>query len=157
MHVRLRKTWDAHLVLVNVQPSYEAFPNFHQFVSRSDVQVYIRETAEKIFEKAIGAVDQEGVEIEKVVCTGIPKVEITKLAKDRQASSIIMGTRGFGAVKSAFIGSVSLGVLTDSLSCHIGTINKDTFHNWKVFFILIDNNISNHGTILIKGMMCRAN
>ncbi|WP_428908089.1 universal stress protein [Niallia sp. Krafla_26] len=105
------KEVDARIMLVNVQPSYDTFPNIHRFVSKADIELYIQETAEEILEKAIKAVEQLDVELEKVVCTGVPKVEITKLAKERKATSIIMGTRGLGAVKSAFIGSVSLGVL----------------------------------------------
>ncbi len=99
------------IVLLNVQPGYNTFPNVHHFVSKADIQHFIQETAEEILEKANKVVDHQGIELEKVICTGVPKVEIAKLAKDREASSIIMGTRGLGAAKSAFIGSVSTGVL----------------------------------------------
>ena len=108
---KVAKEADVHLVVVNVQPSYDKSPNFHQFVSKSEIQQYIQETGAEILEKAIQAIDDKDIEVEKIICTGIPKVEITKIAKERDASSIIMGTRGYGAVKSAFIGSVSLGVL----------------------------------------------
>jgi nucleotide-binding universal stress UspA family protein len=56
-------------------------------------------------------VKDQDIRIEKVVRIAVPKVEIANLAKERNASNIIMGTRGLGSVKSAFIGSVSLGVL----------------------------------------------
>ncbi len=105
------KETDADIVLINVQPSYHSTPNIHRFISSAAIQEYIQETAEEILEKAIQTINNQEVHLEKVIRTGIPKVEITNLAKERNASHIIMGTRGLGAVKSAVIGSVSLGVL----------------------------------------------
>ncbi|WP_071394987.1 universal stress protein [Bacillus tuaregi] len=102
---------NADIILVNVQPSYDSSPNFHQFVSKAEIQAYIQETGDGILEKAIKTITNQEIHTEKVIRTGIPKVEITNLAKERNAACIIMGTRGLGAVKSAFIGSVSLGVL----------------------------------------------
>lgn len=102
---------DASLVLVNVQPHYAASPNFHQFVSKAEINEYLESTANEILDKAVQSVEDSTIHIEKVVRTGVPKVEITDLAKERDASSIIMGRRGLGALKSAFIGSTSLGVL----------------------------------------------
>lgn len=102
---------NADIVLVNVRPHYEASPNFHQFVSKAEIIEYVENAAHEILEKAVQSVEDSKVHFEKVVRVGIPKEEITDLAKERNASSIIMGRRGMGAVKSAFIGSVSLGVL----------------------------------------------
>ncbi|WP_338453051.1 universal stress protein [Niallia oryzisoli] len=107
----IAKETDADIVLVNVQPSYTSTPNIHRFISKADIQDFIQGAANEILEKAIETVKDPEIHIEKVVRAGIPKVEITNLAKERNATSIIMGTRGLGAVKSAFIGSVSLGVL----------------------------------------------
>jgi nucleotide-binding universal stress UspA family protein len=105
------KEVDADIVILNVQPSYESSPNFHRFVSKSEIQDFIQETAGGVLDKAIQTVGHQDIHIEKVVSKGVPKCEITNLAKERNAYCIIMGTRGLGAVKSAFIGSVSLGVL----------------------------------------------
>lgn len=102
---------DADIVLVNVRPHYEASPNFHQFVSKEEIIEYVEEAANNILDKALQSVEDQNIHIEKVVRVGVPKVEITDLAKERNACCIIMGRRGLGAVKSAFIGSVSLGVL----------------------------------------------
>jgi nucleotide-binding universal stress UspA family protein len=101
----------ADIILVNVRPHYEASPNFHQFVSKAEIIEYVEEAANQILDKAEQLIEDQKIHLEKVVRVGIPKVEITDLAKERNASCIIMGRRGLGAVKSAFIGSVSLGVL----------------------------------------------
>ena len=102
---------DAAIVLVNVRPHYEASPNFHQFVSKEEIIEYVEDTANQILDKAVQSLEDPKIHLEKVIRVGIPKVEITDLAKERNAFCIIMGRRGLGAVKSAFIGSVSLGVL----------------------------------------------
>jgi nucleotide-binding universal stress UspA family protein len=102
---------DAAIVLVNVRPHYEASPNFHQFVSKAEIIEYVEDAANQILDKAVQSIEDPKIHLEKVIRVGIPKVEITDLAKERNASCIIMGRRGLGAVKSAFIGSVSLGVL----------------------------------------------
>jgi nucleotide-binding universal stress UspA family protein len=102
---------DAAIVLVNVRPHYEASPNFHQFVSKAEIIEYVEDAANQILAKAVQSIEDSKIHLEKVIRVGIPKVEITDLAKERNASCIIMGRRGLGTVKSAFIGSVSLGVL----------------------------------------------
>jgi nucleotide-binding universal stress UspA family protein len=104
------KQIDGEIVLVNVQPTY-ATPNVHRFISKEDIREFISETAESILERALQEVKNEGTNIEKAIRTGIPKIEITNLAKELNAYCIVMGSRGMGAVKSALIGSVSLGVL----------------------------------------------
>lgn len=108
--ISFAKQIDGELILTNVQPTYSS-PNLHRFISKQEIQEYIHDTAEEILERALQSISTENVHIEKVIRIGIPKVEITKLAEERKAYCIVMGTRGMGAVKSALIGSVSLGVL----------------------------------------------
>ncbi|WP_075981586.1 universal stress protein [Bacillus massilinigeriensis] len=108
--ISVAKQVDGEIVLVNVQPAYST-PNVHRFISKEAIQEFINETAGEILDRAIESVSDRDVAIEKVILTGIPKVVITNLAKELNAYCIVMGTRGMGAVKSALIGSVSLGVL----------------------------------------------
>lgn len=108
--ISVAKQIDGEIVLINVQPAYST-PNVQRFISKKAIQEFINETAEDILKRALESVSNEDVNIQKLIRTGIPKVEITKLAKELNAYCIVMGTRGMGAVKSALIGSVSLGVL----------------------------------------------
>jgi nucleotide-binding universal stress UspA family protein len=42
---------------------------------------------------------------------GDPAEELAAIARDREAALLVVGTRGRGAVTSALLGSVSLGVV----------------------------------------------
>jgi len=49
-----------------------------------------------------------------VALAGEPAAEIVKLARKEKAAIIVMGTRGLGALKSVFMGSVAQAVVSDS-------------------------------------------
>lgn len=54
---------------------------------------------------------QLGTGVERVLRVGRPPVELSLLARERGASLLVVGTRGRGALTSAILGSVSLGLL----------------------------------------------
>lgn len=99
------------IILVNVQPNYTFTPNVHKVVSKKDIENYINELGKEVIEHTLENIEDQNFITEKLILTGDPKVEITKLAKEKGAESIIMGSRGLGPIKSAFLGSVSIGVL----------------------------------------------
>jgi nucleotide-binding universal stress UspA family protein len=108
--VKIAKEMDGEIVIVNIQPNLFT-PNIQRFISKGEIHQYLQQMAEEILEKASEVIRGEDVQVEKIVRIGIPKVEITKLAKELDAFQIVMGSRGMGPVKSAVLGSVSIGVL----------------------------------------------
>lgn len=108
--VNLAHQIDGEIVIINVQPNLFT-PNIKRFISKEEIHNYLEQMANEILEKASDLIKNESIPVEKIIRIGIPKVEITKLAKDLNAYEIVMGSRGMGPVKSAVLGSVSLGVL----------------------------------------------
>lgn len=98
------------IVIVNVQPNLFT-PNIQRFIAKQEIQAYLQELGDEILNKAEQLISKESIPIEKIFRIGIPKVEICNLAKNLEAYCIVMGSRGMGPVKSAVLGSVSLGVL----------------------------------------------
>ena len=71
--------------------------------------------------RARGALDRAkaeaeaiGVEASYQVREGDPADEILRIAADRQADLVVVGSRGLGAIKSALLGSVSKAVVSGS-------------------------------------------
>jgi nucleotide-binding universal stress UspA family protein len=74
--------------------------------------------AEKVLTKAAERAKKKGAkEVRTAVVQGDPATAIIKQAKRRKADLIIMGTRGLGKVKEAFLGSVSRKV------CNLSQMN----------------------------------
>ena len=74
--------------------------------------------AEKVLNKAAERAKKKGAkEVRTTVVQGDPATAIIKQAKRRNADLIIMGTRGLGKVKEAFLGSVSRKV------CNLSQMN----------------------------------
>jgi nucleotide-binding universal stress UspA family protein len=74
--------------------------------------------AEKVLNKAAERAKKKGAkEVRTTVVQGDPATAIIKQAKRRKADLIIMGTRGLGKVKEAFLGSVSRKV------CNLSQMN----------------------------------
>ncbi len=70
--------------------------------------------AEHLAEAATATAIAAGVDTKPYVATGDPAKEITRLAEELGADMIVVGSRGFGAVRGALVGSVSRGVMTRS-------------------------------------------
>jgi nucleotide-binding universal stress UspA family protein len=58
--------------------------------------------------------DEHGVEADWEILQGEPATEIVRLASERDADLIVLGSRGLGAVAGAFLGSVSREVLHEA-------------------------------------------
>jgi len=70
--------------------------------------------AEHLAEAAAATANAAGVDTKPYSATGEPAKEITRLAEELGADLIVVGSRGFGAVHGALVGSVSRGVMTRS-------------------------------------------
>jgi nucleotide-binding universal stress UspA family protein len=110
--IRWAKALGAELVLVNVQPDYDT-PNIRRFVSEKLISDYQQEMADSVLKPAVQLVQAEdpSVPCTAVMRVGSPGVEICNEARERGAMGIIMGSRGMGPIRGAFLGSVSYSVL----------------------------------------------
>jgi nucleotide-binding universal stress UspA family protein len=79
------------------------------------IEDYLRQAAEAHLEESEKLCKKKDVQSEKVIRSGHPVEEIVKEAEKSKIDLIVMGSRGRSAMKAAFLGSVTYGV-----------INKDT-------------------------------
>jgi nucleotide-binding universal stress UspA family protein len=77
-----------------------------------------RNVAEEALTRAADEARKVGVDAETVLLEGAAVSEICRLAKDRNARMIVLGTHGWGALKSALYGSVASGVMRHA-SCPV--------------------------------------
>jgi nucleotide-binding universal stress UspA family protein len=70
-----------------------------------------RQWGEKVLKDAAGHAAQFGIEAETELVRGEPASEICRIAQERGARMIVVGTHGWGAVRSLLLGSVTLRVL----------------------------------------------
>ena len=70
--------------------------------------------SEHLAEAAAATANAAGVDAKPYSATGDPAKEIIRLADDLGADLIVIGSRGFGALRGALLGSVSRAVMTHS-------------------------------------------
>jgi nucleotide-binding universal stress UspA family protein len=76
-----------------------------------DVRAEMLERAPQIVEAAALRARAAGVSVETTVRRGFPVDEICRVAEDRNARMIVIGSHHWGRVRSALHGSVSQGVV----------------------------------------------
>ncbi|WP_181833179.1 universal stress protein [Bacillus taeanensis] len=113
--ISLAKKLDAVLTLVNVQPSFNTI-HTRLFFSHETIKDYQHQLSQEALNPAVELLQEEEMEYETVVRIGEPKHEICELADKMKADYIVLGSRGMGPVKGQILGSVSYGVLHDSIS-----------------------------------------
>ncbi|CAO2820244.1 unnamed protein product [Amaranthus hypochondriacus] len=105
------------LYLVNVQHSftnyvYPAGPGLHTaaFAASSVVESVKKAQAEisaAILQRGLSICKNDMVRAETLIIEGDPKEEICKAAEQTHVDMLVMGSRGLGGIKRAFLGSVS--------------------------------------------------
>jgi nucleotide-binding universal stress UspA family protein len=83
-----------------------------------DVNAEMMERAPQIVEAVAVRARAAGVNVETIVCRGFPVDEICRVAKERNASVIVIGSHHWGRVHRALFGSVSRGVV-QSAPCSV--------------------------------------
>jgi nucleotide-binding universal stress UspA family protein len=104
--VDLARTQDGRLTLLTVAAPLRVWPGYVPPVSEAD----LISAAEKILAEGESLVP-DGVPVSGRTAAGDPGLELVKRAVAADHDLIVMGSRGRGAVRSAFLGSVSHYVL----------------------------------------------
>jgi nucleotide-binding universal stress UspA family protein len=96
----------AKLTLVHVVPKLLLPPDVYG-LTIAEVEKEHRAYAENLLAKTIQLLAEPGVEISTTVLYGSPAESIAEEAAATDVGMIVVGSRGYGAVKRMFIGSVS--------------------------------------------------
>ncbi|EQB21592.1 universal stress family protein [Dehalobacter sp. UNSWDHB] len=104
---------DKEIILLNVQPSYNT-PNVKRFFTQEQIHSYQEELSKEVFDRTLEITNEFHIPVRTIVRNGDPGKEICEEAKERSVDFIVMGYRGFGAVKRAILGSVATHVLHET-------------------------------------------
>ena len=78
---------------------------------RESVEDYMRQAADASIQEATKICQENGIQPETVIRSGHPVDEIINEASKLKADLIVMGSQGRSALKAAFLGSVTFGVI----------------------------------------------
>jgi nucleotide-binding universal stress UspA family protein len=104
--IDLARTQDARLTLLTVSAPPRAWPGYVPPISEADLE----SSAQQILDEGEALVP-EGIAVSGRTAIGYPGTELLKRATAANHDLIVMGSRGRGAIRSAFLGSVSHFVL----------------------------------------------
>jgi nucleotide-binding universal stress UspA family protein len=96
----------AKLTLVHVVPKLLLPPDVYG-LTIAEVEKEHRAYAEKLLEQAIAALEEPGLDVDTTILYGAPAESIAEVAAAPDASLVVVGSRGHGAVARMFVGSVS--------------------------------------------------
>jgi nucleotide-binding universal stress UspA family protein len=97
---------DAEVLLVHAVPLPPIVPGVDQTISDENM-AYLEQTAEHALAEAEDLLAEMDVAAERVVGAGSPAEFILGIAEKRDVDVIVVGHRGFGALKRFILGSVS--------------------------------------------------
>lgn len=97
---------DAEVILVHAVPLPPIVPGVDQAISEESMD-YLEQTAEHAFRDAEVALASMNVKAERVLGAGSAAEVVLEVAEDRMVDVIVVGHRGFGAMKRLILGSVS--------------------------------------------------
>jgi nucleotide-binding universal stress UspA family protein len=82
------------------------------------------------------------VEVECIIKSGNPSIEVTKVAREIKASLVVMGTHGYSPIKEIMIGSVALKVITKSPCPTMVMTSEASNESYKNIVMPIDNTVN---------------
>ncbi len=112
--VRLAKALDEPLTVVAVWQVPVSHYAYGPVAWAPELAEAERERADRAVSAAAAAAAEAGVDVDVVVRQGMPVDEILRLADERDAGLIVLGSHGWGAVKRLWFGSVSTRVLHEA-------------------------------------------
>ena len=80
-------------------------------------------TAKRFLEEAVTSIREKNIDVEGILLTGEPFVEIIKFAKQEQVNLIIMATHGRSGIEHILLGSTAEKVVRKS-PCPVLTIKR---------------------------------
>jgi nucleotide-binding universal stress UspA family protein len=104
---RLASALGAEAVLVYVRPSIGPLGEPFYQEKLSEQMAYAR----FVLDRAQTLAREEGCDVDVEVLEGAPAEQIVELGRAREALSIVVGSRGLGAVAGALLGSVSSAII----------------------------------------------
>lgn len=108
---RLAKDAAVEAVLLNVRPA----PAYHGDLTPREYErigIEERERQERVLAEALAHARLAGLEAAITQAeTGTPDIDVPRVATDRAADFIVMGTRGFGSLGGLLLGSVAQRVV----------------------------------------------
>ncbi|MBI1396103.1 MAG: universal stress protein [Betaproteobacteria bacterium] len=104
-----------HVVLLNVQPAVLSGA-VRMFVGADQIEKYCHDEGESALRAARDLLAGAGVSHEHHILVGEPAESIARFASGKSCGSIVMGSRGLGAVSGLILGSVATKVI------HLSTV-----------------------------------
>jgi nucleotide-binding universal stress UspA family protein len=104
----LAESMDADVTFVSVRPSPSPVlgdPYYQRALARE------LDRSRAALASAVEFAEKRGVDCEAESLEGDPAEQIARLARDREADLVVVGSRGLGPFKGALLGSVSSGVV----------------------------------------------
>ena len=106
---KLAKAFGCRVLVLNVQPKIEDWQT-HGLGHQSAVE-HLTTRAQDSTAAAEKVLSEAGVACETAVEFGDPADVIARVVTERACSSLVMGTRGQGELRSLFVGSVGMKVI----------------------------------------------
>ena len=91
---------------------------------QESVEDYMRQAAKACIQEAIRICKENGIQPETVTRSGHPVEEITNEAVKSKVDLIVMGSQGRSALKAAFLGSVTFGVIHKDTKIPVLVVRK---------------------------------
>ena len=104
----LTERYEANLWLVHVFPHTSDLLGYEDF---ERLYAKRKSAGQAVLDKAKEILGRTNLKVSEELLDGSEAEEILKVAENHQADLIVMGTRGFGAVKGLLVGSVSRKVI----------------------------------------------
>jgi len=137
-----QKTGASIFLLHVVNTHYMSQNMFLPKVSLNDQSSAETKAMEKLNEFAEEVKADYKVEVESIIKSGNPSIEVTKVAREIKASLVVMGTHGYSPIKEIMIGSVALKVITKS-PCPTMVMTSEASHNSYARIVMpIDNTVN---------------
>ncbi|OPY00542.1 MAG: hypothetical protein A4E61_01982 [Syntrophorhabdus sp. PtaB.Bin184] len=117
----ISKQYGAELHVLHVIPNLTYFTPYESFLTPENLvamEKNIQDEVDRDFKKVLGEV---GIDVRKVVRTGVAFVEIIDYAKTEGIDLIVMGTHGRSGIEHILIGNVAEKVVRKS-PCPVMTI-----------------------------------